>query len=146
MIEVEHLVKAPPERIWSVLADGWLYSSWVVGAVRMRDVDGHWPAVGARLHHSIGAWPVMIDDTTSVTEVEPGRRLVLQARGWPAGEATVIMTLRPEGDGTRVVMAEDASVGPGRFIPAPLRHAAIVPRNRESLRRLARLAEHDAAH
>ena len=39
-------IKATPERVWSVLADGWLYPLFVVGASRMRDVDEGWPAVG----------------------------------------------------------------------------------------------------
>jgi len=26
-------IKATPEQVWDVLADGWLYPLWVVGAV-----------------------------------------------------------------------------------------------------------------
>ena len=48
------VVQAPPEKVWEVLSDGWLYPLWVVGASRMRAVDEHWPALGARLHHSVG--------------------------------------------------------------------------------------------
>ena len=66
-------VSATPEQVWEVLADGWLYPLFVVGASRMRDVDESWPAVGARLHHSVGTWPLLIDDTTEVLEVEEGR-------------------------------------------------------------------------
>ena len=29
----------PPSAVWAVLADGWLYPVWVVGAARMREVD-----------------------------------------------------------------------------------------------------------
>ena len=87
-------VSATPEQVWEVLADGWLYPLFVVGASRMRDVDESWPAVGARLHHSVGTWPLLIDDTTEVLEVEEGRRLLLKARGWPAGEAHVDISLR----------------------------------------------------
>lgn len=144
MIEVEHLVQAGPEAVWAVLADGWRYASWVVGAVRVRDVEPQWPQEGARLHHSVGVWPLTLDDHTSVIEATPGQRLVLQARGWPFGEATITLNLQPEdtpqGPGCRVRMAEDASNGPGRLVP--LRQLGIVPRNRETLRRLAVLAEH----
>ena len=66
MSTTSRTIAATPEQVWSVLADGWLYPLFVVGAARMRDVDETWPAVGARLHHSIGAWPLMIDDTTEV--------------------------------------------------------------------------------
>ncbi len=62
------LMDATPEQVWKVLSDGWLYPLWVVGATRMRDVDEGWPAVGTRLHHSVGSWPLMLDDTTEVLE------------------------------------------------------------------------------
>ena len=38
-------MSCPPESVFAVLADGWLYPSWVVGASRMRDVDPAWPTV-----------------------------------------------------------------------------------------------------
>jgi hypothetical protein len=76
-----------------------------------------------------------------VTRCDPGKRLVLRARAWPAGEAVVDIELEPDGDGTLVTMREDATVGPGRLVPKPLRAAGLVPRNVESLRRLAFLAE-----
>ena len=134
-------VSATPEQVWEVLADGWLYPLFVVGASRMRDVDESWPAVGARLHHSVGTWPLLIDDTTEVLEVEEGRRLLLKARGWPAGEAHVDISLRPDGDATHVTMEEDATAGPGVLVPKPLRDAQLHWRNVEALRRLAFLVE-----
>ena len=33
------IVHATPDQVWKVLADGWLYPLWVVGASRMREVD-----------------------------------------------------------------------------------------------------------
>ncbi len=134
-------LSATPEQVWEVLADGWLYPLFVVGASRMRDVDESWPAVGARLHHSVGTWPLLIDDTTEVLEVEEGRRLLLKARGWPAGEAHVDISLRPDGDATLVTMEEDATAGPGVLVPKPLRDAQLHWRNVEALRRLAFLVE-----
>ena len=110
MTTVDRVVNAEPADVWAVLADGWLYALWVVGAARMREVDDTWPAVGARLHHSVGTWPMLVDDTTSVLEVEPGRRLKLRARAWPAGEGEVELRLdadvgrhdRDHGRGRRV--------------------------------------------
>ncbi|QBR93310.1 SRPBCC family protein [Nocardioides euryhalodurans] len=134
-------VDAPPGKVWDVLADGWLYPLWVVGATRMRQVDETWPAPGAKLHHSAGVWPLVIDDTTEVLEVMPGAALRLKARGWPAGEAEVLLTLTPEGEGTLVEIREDAVSGPGRLMPAPLRSPLLTWRNRETLRRLASVAE-----
>ena len=134
-------VSATPEQVWEVLSDGWLYPLFVVGASRMRDVDESWPAVGAKLHHSVGTWPLLIDDTTEVLEVEEGRRLLLKARGWPAGEAHVDISLRPDGDTTLVTMEEDATAGPGVLVPKPLRDAQLHWRNVEALRRLAFVVE-----
>ena len=134
-------VSATPEQVWKVLSDGWLYPLFVVGASRMRDVDESWPAVGARLHHSVGTWPLLIDDTTEVLDVDEGRRLLLLARGWPAGQAHVDISLQPSGDTTVVTITEDATAGPGTLIPKPLRDAQLHLRNVEALRRLAFVVE-----
>lgn len=141
-VPVTRRIAAPPADVWAVLSDGWLYATWVVGASRIRAVDGGWPAEETRIHHSFGVWPALIDDTTRSVRVEPGRELVLNARGWPAGEAVVRIRLEPDGpDATVVSLEEDASAGPGRLIPGPVRQLAIVPRNTETLRRLGFLAE-----
>jgi uncharacterized protein YndB with AHSA1/START domain len=134
-------IDVPPDQVWAVLADGWLYPLWVVGATRMREVDRDWPEVGARLHHSAGVWPAVIDDTTEVLEVVPGSLLRLRARGWPAGEAEVVITLSAQGAGTRVELREDAVSGPGRLLPSVVRQPAIHVRNVEALQRLAAIAE-----
>jgi hypothetical protein len=134
-------VSATPEQVWKVLSVGWLYPLFVVGASRMRDVDESWPAVGARLHHSVGTWPLLIDDTTEVVEVEEGKRLLLLARGWPAGQAHVDISLEPDGDTTVVTITEDATAGPGLLVPKPLRDVQLHWRNVETLRRLAFVVE-----
>ncbi len=139
------VIKASPDEVWKVLADGWLYPLWVVGASRMREVDDAWPATGAALHHSVGSWPVLLDDTTVVLASTAGEHLVLQAKGWPAGEATVDIRLEPRDGGTLVVIEEDASHGPGLLVPGPLRAPLIGWRNSETLRRLAYLAERRAS-
>lgn len=140
--EVTRTADAPPAAVWGVLADGWLYANWVVGACRIRDVDRSWPHPGARIHHSVGVWPALLDDSTHVLAAVTERELVLQARAWPAGEAVVRIVLEPESGGRTIIrMTEDAAAGPGRLIPHPVRQALIVPRNRESLGRLCLLAQ-----
>lgn len=141
MSTVTHRVNATPDQVWDVLADGWLYPLWVVGASRMRQVDDHWPERGARLHHSVGAWPLLVDDDTEVVDVDPGSRLVLHARAWPTGTAAVTLRLEPVGAHTRVVIEEDAHEGPGRLVPKPLRQPPLTWRNVETLRRLAYVVE-----
>ena len=129
------------KQVWDVLSDGWLYPLWVVGASRIRDVDDGWPAEGRKLHHSFGVWPLVIDDTSEVVEIQPDQRIVLEARGWPVGTARVEITVQPDGNGSLVSIAEDVSSGPGLLVPQPVRVAAMDMRNKETLRRLAYLAE-----
>lgn len=135
------IVHATPQQVWHVLADGWLYPLWVVGASRMRDVDDHWPDVGAQLHHSVGAWPLLLDDTTEVTEVHPGSLLVVRARAWPTGEAQVTLRLRAQGAETEVEIEEKAVAGPGVLVPSLVEDPLLGWRNTETLRRLALLVE-----
>ncbi|MGI5131600.1 SRPBCC family protein [Pseudonocardia sp. CA-107938] len=137
MTEVAQVIAAPPMEVFAVLGDGWTYPLWVVGASHMRKVDPEWPAVGARLHHSVGSWPMLIEDTTEVVELDPGRRLVLAARAWPFGRARVEIVLEPHTDGTCVRMRETVVAGPARLIPGPVEAALLRLRNRESLQRLA---------
>ena len=129
------------ESVWAVLADGWLYPLWVVGASRIRDVDPQWPSPGARIHHSVGLWPALLDDTTEVLAMSAGEMLRLRARAWPTGEATVTVTLAPDEQGTRIILREDATAGPARLVPPMLRRPLLASRNTETLRRLVLLAE-----
>jgi hypothetical protein len=138
------LVNASADEVWKVLSDGWLYPVFVVGATRMRDVADHWPSLGAELHHSVGIWPVMLNDTTSVIDVEPPTMLRLRVRAWPGGEAEVVFRMHPRGPETEVVIEEDAVSGPGRLLPRPLRDLPLAWRNVETLRRLAFIAENRA--
>lgn len=142
---VARTIAATPEQVWAVLADGWLYPLFVVGASRMREVDDGWPGVGTSLHHSVGTWPALLDDTTSVVHSDPPARLELRARGWPAGEAAVTFHLEAVAEGTRVRITEDAVSGPGRLVPRPVRRAQLAWRNTETLRRLAYVVEGRAA-
>jgi hypothetical protein len=134
-------INATPERIFEVLADGWLYAGWVVGASRMRGVDPTWPNPGSKLHHSFGIWPALINDTTSVLEWSPPERMSLKARGWPVGTARVDLVVTPTAGGSEVRIIEEADEGPARLIPKPIREALLKVRNVETLRRLAFFAE-----
>jgi uncharacterized protein YndB with AHSA1/START domain len=137
----ERVVDATPQAVWDVLADGWLYPLWVVGATRMRDVESRWPEVGSKIHHSAGVWPLVVNDNTEVLEVEPQRRLRLRAKGWPLGEANVVIELEPVGARTRIRISEDAAEGPGRLVPGVVRGPMLKWRNTETLRRLGFVAE-----
>lgn len=139
---VTRTVNAPAEAVWKVLADGWSYATWVVGASRIRAVDHDWPAVGSQIHHSVGLWPALINDSTEVLSSEEPREMVLKARAWPAGAAQVRVTIEPQGPATCTLrIEEDATSGPAQLMPKPARQAMIHPRNVEALRRLALIAE-----
>ncbi|SDZ34380.1 Polyketide cyclase / dehydrase and lipid transport [Amycolatopsis xylanica] len=141
MTRVERTVPAKADDVFAVLADGWSYAAWVVGNSHVRDVDPEWPAVGSRLHHRTGAWPLQVQDITVVRAIEPGRYLGLEARLWVFGAACIELTLEPvPGGGTRVVMEERAISGPIKAIPHPALAAVLKPRNKEALARLADLA------
>lgn len=133
-----------PADVFAVLANGWLYPAWVVGAARMRAVDAAWPEPGSCLHHSFGVWPALIDDITRVEAWDPPYHAVLRARGWPVGEARVVIDVKTRGDGTVVRIQEEPVAGPGRWLNGVLTQAALRCRNIETLRRLAYLAEGSA--
>ncbi|WP_187683008.1 SRPBCC family protein [Nocardia wallacei] len=140
MTEVETRIPVPPSAVFEVLADGWSYTNWVVGASHIRDVDREWPAPGARIHHSVGPWPLLVSDTTVVLAADPPHTLDLEARLWPFGAATIHLELTEVEDGvTEVRMAERATAGLGRFAPDPAQALLLRPRNNESLDRLAHL-------
>lgn len=139
------VLKCTPEDVFRVLGDGWLYPSWVVGASRMREVDESWPSAGAKLHHSVGVWPALIDDSTTVEASDPPRRIVMKARGWPLGEARVTIDVKARGDGSVVRIQEEAVAGPATYVPTPVMDLLLRWRNAETLHRLAYLAEGMAA-
>jgi uncharacterized protein YndB with AHSA1/START domain len=85
MATVTAHIDARPEAVFAVLADGWAYSGWVVGTSHMQAVEDAWPAIGSRLFHASGVWPVILADETRVEAVAPDERLVMTARGRPSG-------------------------------------------------------------
>lgn len=142
MSRTEKLFRCSPEDIFTVLSDGWGYAAWVVGASRIRAVDATWPAKDSEIHHSVGAWPVVLDDTTTVAAIDPPRSLTLRARAWPFGEAEVTLECEPVAPGlTRVTMLEQSASGPSKLVPPFIVDPILHARNAESLRRLAYLAQ-----
>ena len=139
----ETVVRATPAEVYAVLADGWRYGDWVTGCKRIHAVDPAWPAPGSRFHHAFGVGPLAVDDTTSVLEAEPDRRIVLQVRGKPMGVGRVTIELRPaaEGAATEVVMEEHPVRGVAKALDNPLLDGLVKVRNAESLRRLRNLVE-----
>lgn len=144
MSRTSRLMSCTPDDVFAVLADGWSYVSWVVGASRIRAVDTGWPKEGTRIHHSVGLWPMIINDTTVVQRNHAPRQLQLRARAWPTGAAQVVLTCTPKDGSTLVTMEERAVSGIARLIPRRVQDALLKARNEESLRRLSFLAEGQA--
>lgn len=141
MATVTAHIKAPPEAIFAVLADGWSYSGWVVGTSHMRAVEDTWPSVGSRLFHASGVWPAVLADETSVEAITRDERLVMTARGRPLGEARIEVSLAADGAGTTVTLAETPVRGPGHWLHNRVSDSVLRRRNEESLARLAALSE-----
>ena len=133
-------IAAPCHVVWDVVADGWTYSQWVVGNSRMRAVDKNWPATGTAIHHSIGVWPLVIDDETVAESCVPERELVLLAKLGPAGAARITLRFSESSNGCRVEMAEIPAKGPMNLVPDRVAALAVDVRNRECLWRLENLA------
>lgn len=138
---VTHTIQATPAAVFAILGDGWLYSGWVVGTSHMRAVQDSWPAVGAKLFHASGVWPLVTRDETVVLTSQPPTLLVLQAKGGPIGQARIQLRLSAQGPACRVEMDETPTHGPGRWLHNPLAAAGIQRRNIEALNRLATLVE-----
>jgi hypothetical protein len=141
-LTVKRDTTASVEDVWAVIADGWTYSQWVVGNSRMRAVDPDWPKAGSKIKHSIGIWPLVLDDETVAEECRPYEQLVLLAKVRPVGKARITLRLFDiEGGGCRIEMAEVPVGAPMGWVPDRLALAAAIPRNRECTWRLAALAE-----
>ena len=132
---------ASTEDVWRALADGWSYANWVVGSSRIRAVDAKWPQPGSKIAHSVGLWPVLLDDWTESVGMQEERELRLIARALPFGKAEIILRLHEIPQGCRIEMIEHAANPPWSLMPDRIQHVAVHPRNSESLRRLALLAE-----
>jgi uncharacterized protein YndB with AHSA1/START domain len=138
---VERVIKAPPAQVFAVLKDAWTYSDWVVGTAHIRAVDPSWPAPGSRLYHKVGPWPLSVRDNSEVLSCAEPSELVVKARMWPLGEATIVIRLADTGDGgTRVTMYEDFAAGPLRWVRTKLNDLVLHARNVETLRRLDDIA------
>jgi NAD(P)-dependent dehydrogenase (short-subunit alcohol dehydrogenase family)/uncharacterized protein YndB with AHSA1/START domain len=135
-------IDAAPEDVFAVLSNPHCYPKWVVGAAGVRDHDESFPAVGSRFHHEVGGWPLSLKDHTEVVELDPPRRIVLQAKARPLGTATIEIELEASAGGTGLTMEER----PGDRLTTllagnPLADTALRVRNAEALSRLKRLVE-----
>lgn len=142
MATVTAHIDATPAVVFTVLAEGWFYSDWVVGTSHVRAVEQAWPQAGSRLFHATGMWPVVTRDVTTVEAVELDRLLVLTASGRPFGQARVTIELTETASaGTDLTMTEEPIAGPGRWLHNAATDVLLARRNTEALARLTALVE-----
>ncbi|ADB49371.1 SRPBCC family protein [Conexibacter woesei] len=143
MARNEIVVHVSPDRVFDVLSDPRAYARWVVGSQAIRRADPDWPAPGSSFDHAVGVGPLRIKDHSSVLERDRPRRLRLLVMARPLSRAFVTLTLHREGSGTRVELEEIAADTRSRLLFNPLTDPLVGLRNRQSLRRLKRIAEGD---
>lgn len=140
------VIDAPPEQVFAVLTDADAYSTWVVGAKRVRAVDSSWPSPGSRFHHTVGAGPAKLDDSSKVLEIEQNRHLTLEVRFRPLGVGIVDFELDAvrAGHATLLTMHERPERGPVRSLWGGVLDRATVARNALALWRLRTIVERQA--
>lgn len=141
------VIDAPTEQVFAVLTDARAYGSWVVGAKRVRSVDGTWPQPGSRFHHTVGAGPAVLEDSSKVLGLEENRHLTLEVRFRPLGVGIVDFELDPvRRDGaTLLTMDERPKSGPVRSVWGTVLDRVMAARNALALRRLRTVVERRAA-
>jgi len=138
---VNALVDRRPEQVWNVLADGHAYSDWVIGTSGIRAVDDGWPALGSSIHYTVGRGPLSLRGRTTVRQVDPGRRLGLEADAGLLGSARIAIELSEWGDSTLIVIDEHPLRGPTYWLQSAISEALLLVRGRPMVVQLAKLVE-----
>jgi hypothetical protein len=138
-------IAAPPSEVFDVITDPTTYPTWLVGAVRIRDVDPTWPQVGSAFRHLVGVPPlVVIGSTTSYGLVDEAL-LHLRAGLGPLGAADISFRLQPGDDGDTVLeLVERFVAGPAGWtwrLLHPVVAALVWGRNTVSLEALSQVVE-----
>ncbi|MGW0841754.1 SRPBCC family protein [Streptomyces sp. NPDC002787] len=135
------LIKASPQAVWAVLADGNRYAEWVVGTSDSEPVRGQWPQVDSAIGYEVRVGPVRLSNETVVRHCEEGSVLELEARAGALGTARISLELRPWGRHCLVIADEHPLQGVGGTLHNVGVEALIQLRHRAMLARLARVCE-----
>lgn len=137
-VEVRATVHASPDQVFDLISEPRTYPDWLVGTKEIRSVDRAFPAAGASFHHSVGVGPVTLDDSTTVVEVGPWRRLELEVHLGPVHGDVELLVL-PCGDGSEIRFRE-RPIGLGAIL-TPVLRPLLAARNARSLARLGDLLD-----
>jgi hypothetical protein len=102
-------------------------------------VDPDWPSPGSRIDHSLGLWPLLLQDHTQAVQFDPDGLLVLHAHIHVLGQMQIRLEVNPAPEGCRVRFYERSMHGPVCAL-RPLEPVLLAARNRESLLRLSAIA------
>ena len=134
-------MKAPPERVWELLADWEGSAAWMVDATSVVVVGQQREGVGTRVRAITRIAGISLTDVMTVTAWEPGRLLEVFHEGKPI-HGRAWFALAPHDDGTRFEWVEDlvpplgrlGELG-GRVLRAPIE--AVLRKSMHKLRALA---------
>ncbi|MEU5400220.1 SRPBCC family protein [Streptomyces sp. NPDC005963] len=135
------LIRRPPAAVWAVLADGSRYGEWVVGPDESRQDGSDWPGLGSTIEYTVSLGPWSGTGKTIVRDVEPPRRIELEADSGRLGTARIAIEIRPWGEDALVIVDEHPLRGPGGHLHNAALDALLQLRHRRMLRRLADVVE-----
>ncbi|MFI5475869.1 SRPBCC family protein [Streptomyces cacaoi] len=138
------LVKASPQTVWDVLADGDRYAEWVVGTSSTQEMTGEWPHVDAKIAYAVRVGPVSLANETVVRRCEEPDVLELEARAGVLGTARIAFELRPWGRHCLVILDEHPLQGVGGLLHNAGVEMVTQIRHRALLGRLATVCESEA--
>ncbi|MFD9433436.1 SRPBCC family protein [Streptomyces sp. NPDC060002] len=138
------LVKASPQTVWDVLADGDRYAEWVVGTSSTQEMTGEWPHVDAKIAYAVRVGPVSLSNETVVRRCEEPDVLELEARAGVLGTARIAFELRPWGRHCLVILDEHPLQGVGGLLHNAAVEVVTQIRHRALLGRLAKVCESEA--
>lgn len=142
MSTVARDVRADLDDVWAVLSDATTYGDWVVGTSRTEPLDAAFPAPHSRLRYQVLRRPLAVRGETEILELDRPRTVLMEAKAPPLGTIHIrISTTATTNGDTHVALEEHPRTGLVRWAHNPVLDLLVAARNKETLRRLARLAE-----
>ncbi len=130
-------VEAPPEQVWTWLADWQSHVEWqpTLEAVEAPEVIGE----GTHLVEIRSSHGQRLTFDVVITEFEPNRRIRSsgRSRGVVRVTAEIVYEMTPQDSRTAVSMAVEAEIP---FVLRPLQHAVVTETEKEITESLTRLA------
>jgi carbon monoxide dehydrogenase subunit G len=98
-VERDITIKAPPERVWSVLMDPQCLGDWVSIHVKLKDAPDGELEQGDELTQCLKLMHKNFDVKWKVKQADEPRKAIWEGRGPVRSKAAVVYELEPDGDG-----------------------------------------------